>query len=1573
MNYNVSIQSVDYDTRGSLYACGSQDNDPTETVNIESQKAVVFKLMSLSTGLPSLEWLQILEPNQYGPPGQKLNDYENYTTCDSISWLGNKTQIDNFTPPTGYVVFVGNSVKVDLNGNSGTGTTGCRVCYIASLKDDDVNTVITSRLVPDCSVCEQTLADPNSIDTAFILINTGDVIIARYQASQSWGQIIQQTRIRTNVTIVPIDLVYSKDLKRLFFLGQTYSFKFSKNNLFQDCLVMSVDSTSVLGVNTGAYFGTEYNDKCKSISTNRYDWQIVTTTTHSSTLANEVCHIMLMNQYHSLIWSKEFGRSSNDQCPDAEISHDGFVTFIVGQFISTATPANGVQMYILVLSTVNGAQMRFREFGGTRPDKIKAMKLYHNTLFIAGDVQTWYAGALGQTNTGGVNCVSSFAMRINVDLKDIDCFRTNQVLTTTLFRDNTGFWKSSDYLFPFTFSTTTQLSQKYNDTLSVGNSSWSGTFSLFQFYPQTTATYKLIYSCATTSYFDQQVSPDLLNADSETELAHQLMSFCTGSIPAGINEVTLTNYTVFPNPSGTPVIYINDSSNMYGFFFEKAKNQINGVPLTPGDFGIRYAYSDAAGYGFANYAFARIKGTGLNVMNNIYMTDSLYLKDFVFQLDESEIFTSLLIPIVSYQIEVKTETSWMKVNNTLKQIYGIPNDVPNCSVNQDGYCTFLLTAIDATGGSSSSTVSFKVKNNQPIMMREETTDVVCARKNQNFYYQVLFDKYFNDADYQILYPIVTTNSLANFQIPGLYFDTQLKMIFGSPTLNGIYRLLFQSTDTKLISSGIYGLQIEVIPLNPYNQALCTSPINLHELSITRQNFEINKEIDYSKCLPKTSPGLDSSQYYILEFADQNLNKLFQQNSLSQYLSFNLTSGLLSFKPKLLQQTFLQLQLKISLIDSSYYGNCFKYTIISQITLETPMKLQTNATVLMLTAYKNEYFYLGFEDFQQSFIQSDFQDYRELYFIEKLSTSPPSFLEMQIDRTKDQMFSQLNIIDITNITQKLVIHGYAEDSLIYSLNQTGIIYEVYDYTRKNIQQIEIQVQVLEREQIQIKQDYIDSLTKMLYYEIDEEEFFSLIIPIDLFYTSSQNLVQNSQGQQIILSIQCQNLNDSQWLFYDYSVPAFHGKAPEVSNNKIVNFTIYAYSDLHNQKPTTLQGQIMIIDQENIQIQPLQTHFTRYITQNIPFTIDLSSFYNFTYKNQSSHQIHQIQYESFYPTSVDNQYWPIWLTLDSRQGIIQGMYISEHQLWEQYDQKVQHLWISAKNYDNAQNDINQTVVIQLDLIISQNDEIRNLDNFSKNVSTAYLFMCLALTTLFLSQILLTHIFPYKKQVVGIQSQNKLNFDKQRQQIMSKVFRFKLREQMREELRKQNQEFKLFKEKGDRLKLEREKQRKSQYVAQDELNDLDQSQLDSQSSEQQQSQAEESSNDLNDSNSSYYYDEEDGKNEDSFTVHNIDKNQQYIKEERSTHQSYLDYLRNRIDTLDQQSVKPMGQNYQSPFSNISRKPIEKINMLQDTNMTLMRLDDDNSFDNLPYQLNINSQNEQLRMPNQAPEQARYNLSDF
>lgn len=112
----------------------------------------------------------------------------------------------------------------------------------------------------------------------------------------------------------------------------------------------------------------------------------------------------------------------------------------------------------------------------------------------------------------------------------------------------------------------------------------------------------------------------MITSDTLTELTLQQLNYCQLSIAVGINTVTFTNYSIFPST----MVSLTSSANPYGFFFEKAKNQLNGEPTMGGDFGIRYAYVDSSGNGLANYAFLHVDGSDINLLKDIYMDDALY-------------------------------------------------------------------------------------------------------------------------------------------------------------------------------------------------------------------------------------------------------------------------------------------------------------------------------------------------------------------------------------------------------------------------------------------------------------------------------------------------------------------------------------------------------------------------------------------------------------------------------------------------------------------------------------------------------------------------------------------------------------------------------------------------------------------------------------------------------------------------------------------------------------------------------------------------------------------------------------
>ena len=69
----------------------------------------------------------------------------------------------------------------------------------------------------------------------------------------------------------------------------------------------------------------------------------------------------------------------------------------------------------------------------------------------------------------------------------------------------------------------------------------------------------------------------------------------------GINTISFTNDTS---------VDFTIKTNIYGFYFESSNTQINGMPIFPGDYGIRFSYIDASGYGLSHYAFMHVSSNG---------------------------------------------------------------------------------------------------------------------------------------------------------------------------------------------------------------------------------------------------------------------------------------------------------------------------------------------------------------------------------------------------------------------------------------------------------------------------------------------------------------------------------------------------------------------------------------------------------------------------------------------------------------------------------------------------------------------------------------------------------------------------------------------------------------------------------------------------------------------------------------------------------------------------------------------------------------------------------------------------
>jgi len=93
------------------------------------------------------------------------------------------------------------------------------------------------------------------------------------------------------------------------------------------------------------------------LATNRYDQQIVTASSRSLDPLNAgsdyICHIVMLNAQHEVKWSREFGNTlggNRDLCPDAAISRDGFIVYVIGHaydFTTLTTPVGTTDFYIL--------------------------------------------------------------------------------------------------------------------------------------------------------------------------------------------------------------------------------------------------------------------------------------------------------------------------------------------------------------------------------------------------------------------------------------------------------------------------------------------------------------------------------------------------------------------------------------------------------------------------------------------------------------------------------------------------------------------------------------------------------------------------------------------------------------------------------------------------------------------------------------------------------------------------------------------------------------------------------------------------------------------------------------------------------------------------------------------------------------------------------------------------------------------------------------------------------------------------------------------------------------------------
>lgn len=115
-----------------------------------------------------------------------------------------------------------------------------------------------------------------------------------------------------------VDLEISFDQQSLWVLGNMNSYKMGRAEA--ECWIMrsslyTPNTAAIVEKISGAYFGNkDYNEKCLGLATNRNNQQIVTASAIAREPGNsgggQICNIIMLNEYHEVRWSKEFGNGN---------------------------------------------------------------------------------------------------------------------------------------------------------------------------------------------------------------------------------------------------------------------------------------------------------------------------------------------------------------------------------------------------------------------------------------------------------------------------------------------------------------------------------------------------------------------------------------------------------------------------------------------------------------------------------------------------------------------------------------------------------------------------------------------------------------------------------------------------------------------------------------------------------------------------------------------------------------------------------------------------------------------------------------------------------------------------------------------------------------------------------------------------------------------------------------------------------------------------------------------------------------------------------------------------------------
>jgi hypothetical protein len=299
----------------------------------------------------------------------------------------------------------------------------------------------------------------------------------------------------------------------------------------------------------------------------------------------------MLNQFHDVKWSKEFGNAIGgnlDECPDAVISHDGFIVFVIGHamdFTTLTFPTGTTDFYILQLKINDGALMKQKFSPGNGDDFFRAIRFHRNTIYAVGDTMSFYRWLPSQSNASpppGLARSKTFILKVNCDLLEMSCLQTDYLATKAGIHTTSGHWDSDTKVFDFAFE---DRSGQFGLTVITV---WYMPAFDYALNP-IVLDGRSLYDCQLAPFYDIQDSSDHYLASTLKAVSYQIYPFCHDmKLAIGINEVSFTN------DSSKDLI---TKPNVYGYFFERAKNEINGVPKAPGEYGIRVAYIAPDGRG----------------------------------------------------------------------------------------------------------------------------------------------------------------------------------------------------------------------------------------------------------------------------------------------------------------------------------------------------------------------------------------------------------------------------------------------------------------------------------------------------------------------------------------------------------------------------------------------------------------------------------------------------------------------------------------------------------------------------------------------------------------------------------------------------------------------------------------------------------------------------------------------------------------------------------------------------------------------------------------------------------------